>query len=260
MKYKGKKDGTIKKKRYKKKKVNINKLEWLIKIIAIFALAMIVFWVKKYMQVQENKAKIKEESFFQYIEDRRIDYKADLTYSITGQIMEFKIKDLELGLDSTPIYYSEQEKIIFSQDMAIIFPNKNGQMRKIKKYTPITNEWYATYLNNYNSEGENDIDITEAFLYDASDVYVFPSEVTIIVKGESYALSPLSYAKVSYRDYIEFFNKDTQEYKYIELEDDDYVIAKNDYYEVDLSTDVLNIRGKEQLLLKNINYLDYIEK
>ena len=144
--------------------------------------------------------------------------------------------------------------------MAIVFPNKNGLMRKVRKYTPITNEWYATYLNIFSGEEKNDIDITQAFLYDASDVYVFPTEITIVVNEESYQLSPLSYARVSYKESLEIFDKEAQAYTFVELGDDDIVIAKNDYYELNLSTDVLYTKGQEQLLLKNMNYLKYIEK
>ena len=248
------------KKKKNKEKVFSDRLDWIMKIIAIGLLAIIVLWINKYTKKQQNNAKVIEESFFQYIEDRRIDYKADLTLSITGQIMNFEIKDSEISLDSTPIYYSEKDKMIFTQDMAIIFPNRNGLMKKIRKYTPISNEWYGVYLNDSTKDVVNNIDITQAFIYDASDTYVFPNEVTIVANGESYQLSPLSYVIVAYKEYLEIFDKDTQAYTFVDLEDSDDVIAKNDYYELNLSTDVLYNSGKEQLLLKNMNYLDYVEE
>ena len=250
-----------KKSRKNTKKKKEERLEWLIKIIALAILAIIVLWINKYTEKQKQNAKVEELSFFQYIEDRRIDYNAELQFSVTGQIMEFKPKDIDidLDLDSSPIYYSSEEKMIFAKDMAIVFPNRNGTMKKIKKYTPITNEWYATYLNDYSQTKKNDIDVTQAFLYDTLDEYVFLSDVNILAKGENYQLSPLSYAVVSYKEYLEIFNKESQTYTFIELDDGDDVIAKNDYYEINLSTDVLNVRDQEQLLLKNINYLNYIE-
>ena len=84
--------------------------------------------------------------------------------------------------------------------------------------------------------------------------------MTIVANGESYQLSPLSYVIVAYKEYLEIFDKDTQAYTFVDLEDSDDVIAKNDYYELNLSTDVLYNSGKEQLLLKNMNYLDYVEE
>ena len=97
-------------KRKKSKKKKEDRLEWLIKIIALAILAIIVLWINKYTKKQQQNAKIEELSFFQYIEDRKIDYNAELQFSVTGQIMKFKPKDIDIDLDSSPIYYSSEEK------------------------------------------------------------------------------------------------------------------------------------------------------
>ena len=247
-----------------KKKKNENRkaafFDWFVKIAALLLLTIIVYWINRYKDTQEKSIEVKKVSCFQIFEDNRIDFDVELTFSTTGQISKLKTDEKNVDIEKFPIYYSDEKKLILPDEMAIVFPNRNGTMNRIRKYTTISDEWYATYLYSYEEGAKKEIDITNAFLYDGGNTYIFPSEVTIVVDDEAYDLSPLSYAILSYRESLELFDKESGKYTYIDLNKEEIekdVIAENEDYKINLSTDILYVNNKEQLLLKKIKYLNY---
>jgi len=96
--------------------------------------------------------------------------------------------------------------------------------------------------------------LQNAFLYDGTDLYIFLEETAVSVQGTEYVLSPLSYVKVNYRGEVEIYNKQADEYLWFEEINED-VIANTESYSINMSLDKVERNGKEQLLIKSINYL-----
>lgn len=246
-----------KKPKKQKKNKKSNKLDFLIKFIAIIFLIIVVFWISRFTKTMDTKT-TENEDFFQFIGERVIEYSGELTLSRKEGITELNVQDIELELNSSPIYYAKEPKLLLPEDMAIISPYDNGKMQKVKHFSNIKDEEYAVFLNIYNENKEKVIDITNSFLYDGDNIYIFPNGATIMCGTDTYVITPLSYVNAIYKDYIEIFDYQTQQYNIIQTQDTE-VFAIIDEYKINLNTDVLYRPDQEQLLIKNINYLEDIK-
>ena len=78
--------------------------------------------------------------------------------------------------------------------------------------------------------------------------------------NSQYELSPLSYVIVNYRNSIEIYNYEKDEYSIVEDEADlnTNVVAINKFknYTIDMSVDSLTTPKKKQLLITSINNLN----
>ncbi len=161
-----------------------------------------------------NTTKLEEEQFYQYFGGRKVEYTGTLEISRkTNGITSLKTNDIYIDLDSTPIYYkTEENKLLFPQDMAIVYPENQGQMQKITHFSTIQLEEEIPYLQYENNKQS----IENSFLFDGNDLYIFLEPTTIVVGENSYELSPLSYAYVSYRQIVEIYEKASDTYEIIE--------------------------------------------
>lgn len=161
-----------------------------------------------------NTTKLEEEQFYQYFGGRKVEYTGTLEISRkTNGITSLKTNDINIDLDSTPIYYkTEENKLLFPQDMAIVYPENQGQMQKITHFSTIKLEEDIPYLQYENNKQS----IENSFLFDGNDLYIFLEPTTIVVGENSYELSPLSYAYVSYRQIVEIYEKASDTYEIIE--------------------------------------------
>lgn len=161
-----------------------------------------------------NTTKLEEEQFYQYFGGRKVEYTGTLEISRkTNGITSLKTNDINIDLDSTPIYYkTEENKLLFPQDMAIVYPENQGQMQKITHFSTIKLEEDIPYLQYENNKQS----IENSFLFDGNDLYIFLEPTTIVVGENSFELSPLSYAYVSYRQIVEIYEKASDTYEMIE--------------------------------------------
>lgn len=224
----------------------------LIKIILVLLMIGLIIFVAKYIS-KLNTNKMETHELYQYFGGKKVEYKGNLEISRQSNgIAKLQIEDIKIELDSTPIYYQDIEnKILFPQDMAIVFPMNNGNMQKINYFSTVELKDNRTYLQ----YEEKEASIKNAFLFDGADLYVFLEPVTLTVGEETYELSALSYVIVNYRKEVEFYQKNEDKYTIIEEANYGNVTAKTSSYEINLSTDSLTYSGREQLLLKKIDIL-----
>lgn len=217
-------------------------------LLIILLIIIIVIVIMYFMNI--NTEKTQSEEFYQYYSGKRIDYEGILKISKIGDITELQAKDGNIQIDSTPIYYkNEKNKVLFPENMAKVTPIDNGRMTKINRFSNIYENQESIYLQ---SQNKNEI-IENSFLYDGSDLYFFIEPTTLIVNEQEYELSPFSYIIVTYKDGVEIYNYDKDEYNIILT--DGKVIAKTKEYTIDTTFDTIKYGNKEQLLLKNINSL-----
>ena len=217
----------------------------IISIIAIvlFIVALIIIG-KSFKKI--NTTILEEHSFYQYFLGQKFTYDGQLELIRKNDITELKIKDIEVELDSTPVYYMDIEsKVLFPEDMSIIFPMQNGLIYKINHFSNIIYDTETCYL-----EGTKNKALNNAFLYDGQDLYFFLEETNIRVGNEEFKLSPLSYVISRYKDQTEIYQKDIDKYTIIDNKSKQ-VIATTENYEIDLNTDSIKSENKEQLLIKN---------
>ena len=201
-----------------------------------------------------NSTTVESHDFYQWYSGQRVEYKGELTFTRKEGLTELKATDRKVTLDSTPVYYAdENDKVIFPEDMAVVYPNNNGM--RINHFADITEENGDIYLETNLATKTNKTKLEKAFLYDGQDLYFFLERTNITVNGTTYEVSPLSYAIVRYKQSVEIYNYAKDEYQYIDTTETQDAKVVTDTYTINMSVDSLQTAEKEQLLIKGLSYL-----
>ena len=91
-------------------------------MVGIVLFVTIFFLYREYKY--DNTRNKKEVSVYQYFGGMRTDYTAIVTYNLKESIVGLKSKDTKIEYDSIPVYYQNEEKVLFPNEMTIIFPLK----------------------------------------------------------------------------------------------------------------------------------------
>lgn len=203
-----------------------------------------------------NSTTTENHDFYQWYSGQKVEYKGQLTFTRKEGLTELKATDRKVTLDSTPVYYAdENDKVIFPEDMAIVYPNNNGMMYRINHFADIIEENGSIYLETNLATKTNKTKLEKAFLYDGQDLYFFLERTTITVNGTNYEVSPLSYAIVRYKQSVEIYNYEKDEYQVIDTTETQEAKVVTDTYTINMSVDSLQTAEKEQLLIKGLSYL-----
>ena len=203
-----------------------------------------------------NSTTVESHEFYQWYSGQKVEYKGELTFTRKEGITELKATDRKVTLDSTPVYYADEtSKVIFPEDMAVVYPNNNGMMYRINHFADVVEENGETYL-----ETTNKTRLKQAFLYDGQDLYFFLERTKIIVNGTIYEVSPLSYVKVKYKQNVEIYNYQKDEYQLIDTTEVQDATVEADTYTINMSVDSIQTAEKEQLLIRGLSYLQPIEE
>lgn len=203
-----------------------------------------------------NSTTVESHDFYQWYSGQKVEYKGQLTFTRKEGLTELKATDRKVTLDSTPVYYSDENgKVIFPEDMAVVYPNNNGMMYRINHFADITEENGEIYLETNLATKTNKSKLEKAFLYDGQDLYFFLERTSITVNGTTYEVSPLSYAIVRYKQSVEIYNYEKDEYQVIDTTETQDAKVVTDTYTINMSVDSLQTAEKEQLLIKGLSYL-----
>lgn len=203
-----------------------------------------------------NSTTIESHDFYQWYSGQKVEYKGELTFTRKEGLTELKATDRKVTLDSTPVYYSDEKgKVIFPEDMAIVYPDNNGMMYRINHFADIMQEDGESYLETNLATKTNKTKLENAFLYDGQDLYFFLERTNITVNGITYEVSPLSYAIVRYKQSVEIYNYEVDEYQVIDTTETQDAKVVTDTYTINMSVDSLQTADKDQLLIKGLNYL-----
>ena len=203
-----------------------------------------------------NSTTTENHDFYQWYSGQKVEYKGQLTFTRKEGLTELKATDRKVTLDSTPVYYAdENDKVIFPEDMAIVYPNNNGMMYRINHFADIIEENGSIYLETNLATKTNKTKLEKAFLYDGQDLYFFLERTTITVNGTNYEVSPLSYAIVRYKQNVEIYNYEKDEYQVIDTTETQEAKVVTDTYTINMSVDSLQTAEKDQLLIKGLSYL-----
>lgn len=203
-----------------------------------------------------NTTTTENHDFYQWYSGQKVEYKGQLTFTRKEGLTELRATDRKVTLDSIPVYYAdENNKVIFPEDMAIVYPNNNGMMYRINHFADLTEENGDIYLETNLATKTNKTKLEKAFLYDGQDLYFFLDRTTITVNGTNYEVSPLSYAIVRYKQSVEIYNYEKDEYQVIDTTETQEAKVVTDTYTINMSVDSLQTAEKDQLLIKGLSYL-----
>ena len=193
----------------------------LIPIMVVFVLLLAVYFMYREYQYDNYRNK-KEVSVFQYFGEQKVEYTAIVTYNLKDTIIDVDAKDEKIEYDSTPIYYSEGNRVIFPEEMTIVFPLRNVSQFKLYKYSvyeksdtlhKITTNTYTGDYNNF-------------FLYDGECTYFFPDEVTLKINNKEYKkLGPMSYVSIVGGYTMVYYDKESDTSEFLEIDGDEITVS-----------------------------------
>ena len=233
----------------KKKEKRAIKKETVFRLILILILLVAIVGIGMYI-TRLNTDFIENYNFYQYIGGRKISYEGALKITSKGEITELTTTNMNIQLDSTPLYYVDvNNKALFPSNMELVIPSTNGQVYKINRFSSVYTESGVAYLEYRDKTKE----LPESFIFDGSNLYLFLDNATLEVDDKEYELTPLSYVVAYNKSSIEIYNKSKDKYEIIKT--DGYGIVKTDDYTINVSLDTIKYGDREQLLLKKFDDL-----
>ena len=203
--------------------------------LLLIVILILVFAIYSIHKLYINHTTDSNASFYQYFAGMKVEYDAILKSNRDNDIIEMDIINKKIDLTTVPIYFKDSDvKVLFPKSMTVVRPLKNYKQEKTVNYSTITwdreNNKYLLKSNDYDSELEY------SFLYDGVDLYFFLVETTITIDNEEVVLSPMSYIRVNVGNSIEYYDRKTDTYKILDMKNEK-VVAKNDYYNIELNYD-----------------------
>lgn len=215
-------------------------------LIASITLVAIIFIGLTY---NLDKVTIKEKTYF-YSMLERLEFNELKLKNKSGKTL-LNYGDNEISLDSSPIYYANDIKIMLPMDMAIV-NTQDGSMNKIVHFSEILKDKAGTYL----VENKNKRLIKDYFLYDGKDTYVFFDPIKITNGEKVIELEPFSYVKLQNNgSMIETYSRYSDKYECYEVAENKLTAESNYGYTLDLKLGSLKTGVGEQLLFKEIEAL-----
>ena len=241
--------------------IDKTKSDKLVKIGIVLVTVAFIFIIYKIfdMVVSTNqRVKLSGENYYQDFMGIRKEYSGEIEVIRTDNSTQLVLEDKSVvNLDSTPIYYKDiLGRLILPSEMELINVY-SGSLYRLDAFTNVIQDSEIMYVKKHNKDNKKSINNT--FIYDGSDLYLFLEETQITVGKKKYKVSPLSYAIVNYRQNIEIYDYDKDEYTIISEdqvpEDDIIATNKNKDYKINMSVDSFTTGSSDQLLVKNISYL-----
>lgn len=220
-------------------------------LMVVLFLAFIIYYK---VSLSNNYTEDTNGNFYQYFYDKKYEYDGVVTTNKRGEVVDFKSITLDINFDSTPIYYQDKEKVIFPKDMSVVMPTLSCAEYLSSGYSVVTlkDGVYNLVTNKYNNK------LNHYFLYDGKDLYFFIENIKLKYNSEEVTLGAFSYVIVKPNKYVAYYDKKNDIYKTIDLTSDE-VIVSNDYYTVDLASDMIDYQGTNVLLTSGIENLNTID-
>ncbi len=203
----------------------------IIPVVAIIVLSVAVIYF--YREYRYNNYKNKEEvRVYQYFSAVKTNYDLIVTKNLKGIIVDITPKGKTIYYDSTPIYYVKEEKVLFPQEMSVIFPFMDSPQHKVFKYSVYEYNDEVHYLNNNNIKRE----YKHFFMFDGFNLFFFPYESILKIGNQrDIKLSGMSYVKFV-TDTLIYYDKETGNSDFIELDSESITVDCDGY--------LVNIRNK----------------
>lgn len=222
-------------------------------LIPIFLGVVILITLFLYGREYKNNryAYESEVEVYQYFSTNKIEYTAKISRNRSNVILDIESDEFNVSLDSTPMYIKDSDKVIFPKEMSVFFPIKDRQYL-VNSLTELYKENDLYYLN---QKGINKT-FDYMFLYDGKDLYFFIDSVKVLIGDREINLSPMSYVDCSYLNFISIYDRESDTYEIIELDNTmRSILVSNDYMTIDVANDKVIYKDDFTLLLNDFSTL-----
>ena len=243
------KDEALKKREKKKFLITV-----LISVAVVIIVAITGLLVYRHFKKSNEITFDESYDLYQYFSGIRVDYKGKATITKDGDITKIESKEKIENIEDAPMYFGNNDnEMLTTQNMQIVFPRYKTKSYKLKFFTKITYD-KDSKIAYYEKKDKKKVSLQDAFLYNGENLYIVFDNVNFKIDDKEYSLSPLSYIIVNYKDQIELYDKENDKYTMIDTHEKDVVI-EIDGYNVNLSTDMYYKDNESVLLVKNVNNL-----
>ena len=224
------------------------KYKILIPVMVVFVLLITVFYLYKEYKYDNYRNKV-EYKVFQCFGNTKKEYTAIVTYNLKDVIVGIEDKNKRVEHSSIPVYFMDEDKILFSEEMSIVFPQESGSQYKLYKYTT-----YEKKDDIYRIvSGRNNGIYNHFFLFDNKGLYFFSDPVTLRINNQDYVtLGANSYAEVYGGYTLTYYDTENDKVETIEI-DGKKVTAVNNYLNLSLSDRYFYIFDEKTLLIPSYN-------
>ena len=223
--------------------------------ICLIIVVFISFLVYYRVMIGNNYHVDHEEKVYQYFSNQKYNYTAVVSKNKKNVVVDFKPKDIQVNLDSTPVYYQDGGTVLFPKDMSVVIPTLSCAEYLSPSYSYITYNKGVYSLTTSKYYGK----LNHYFLFDGKDLYFFIEPVTLVIGKDEIQLTSYSYIDLTNQNSISYYDKKSDTYHILESDDDDIYI-KNDYYKVYVRRDVIDYQGTNVILTSSLKELNSIDK
>lgn len=210
---------------------------------AIIITGLLMTLVPYFYMSRMDTLTIKQDVYQYTAEGKKSYYGANsITRTGLGCILENKGKMIEL--DSTPLYYVNENKILLPSVTSIVLPQLSLSNR-IANMSLLYESNGQYYVENEKST----IKVSDFFLYDGKDTYQFFEPVTVTWNNNSVDLSPLSYLVVKYNQTIGIYDREKDVYNSVDTGQCNVLVTMKCGATVNMSTDVLSGGDGQEIML-----------
>ena len=231
---------------------NKKKLNYKMVVVVSIVFIVIIVTIFHSLIKKEDQLIIKKTSLYQYTGDHKLKYTGNVEFDKNNDIttIQFNGYKNKVTLDTTPVYYAKEKKVVFPKNMAILFP-RTGEQFRINYFSYMTkNEYNDVKLKDRVVEKLLD----NCILYDGYDLYFLVGDYTIKAKDKTYDLSSFSYLRVdTFNGNVEIYNYDKDKMEVVQT--DEEIIIANEDIKVNGTLDLMYYNGKSRLLIKKVDKL-----
>lgn len=249
--------GIIKAKR--KSKVNKKNKILIVSLALIITITLSIIIITYYYS-SLNSITYENYELYQYFSGARVVYTGKATIKHKDKITNIESEGKKVNAGDIPIYFQNiTNECLLPENMELVFPSIKNKSYRVNYFSKITYDYTDNVERAFLSYNNKKTFLDKSFLYNGEDLYFFPYSVSVLIDGNSYLLSPLSYIIVNYKGMIEMYDKESNKYTIIDNHTND-VIATLDNYKINLSTDMIMYKDENRLLIKTIDKLSNYNK
>ena len=215
-------------------------------LLSVFAL---------YFYLNINKLVLTDIEMFSIVGGSIQNYTEKLTLTVKDNGTQLANNNKDFMLDSTPIYYKQEKKLLLPQNYAYVNFKSDIQLLKLNAFATIEqidNEWH---IKNGGYEGVQN----NFFLFDGLDTYIFFYETKITYGEDNIIVSPMSFVTNIYNNKLIIYDFVNDKYNEIPVTNMNVQAVLSDSIKLDLNTDSLMSENRSQLLIKTIANLKNME-
>ncbi len=215
------------------------KYKVLIPIMVVFVLLLAIYFLYREYRYDTYRNR-KEYAVYQYFGGKKMEYTAIVTYNLKKVIIGIEGKDKKINYDSTPVYYKDEDRILFPEEMSIILPLKSGESHRLYKYATYGIKDEIHKITN----GSLDIACSHFFLFDGTGLYFFSDKVTLSIEGmDDIALGKESYIENVGGYALTYYDKENDKSEVVDIYGKKVTVS-NDDVTIDVIKKEFKVFGK----------------